>query len=80
MIMRKNLASAEAINIEIMWYYAFGLAEVPQKLRRNQGIIDPESEACVDIVPPSNCKLSPEAKQEYVKSQAQRGLIMGLQQ
>ena len=78
MIMRKNLPYAEAINIEIMWYYAFGLTEVPDNIRRNQGIIAPESEVCVDIVPTSNCKLSPEAEQEYVKSQARRGLIIGI--
>ena len=68
MIMRKNLAHAEMINIEIMWYYAFGLTN--DKLRRNDGISGLRRAACDDIVPPAVCKLSPEAEKGFVKSQA----------
>ena len=67
--MRKTLVYSEMINKEIMWYYAFGLTTVSDKLSRNEGILGPRRESCADVVPPAICQLSPEAEKEFVKSQ-----------
>ena len=70
MIMRKNFSHAEKINVQFMWLEALGLRYVKKTLVRNEGIWAQDSGPCGNATDSGgNCQLSPEASNDYVRSQ-----------